>query len=635
MRGSDQPILDALTDAVLALDAEERVTFANRSATTLFGQRREDLEGRPASELLSPAHRRGGNTLFHALVTPEGASPLAPPRLAVLRRGTLEIRQDVFVTPLGHGGLVVTFRGPAEEDAGSATSSAHGPDAETFRAIFEHAPIGIFHFDPAGVITSCNERFVAILGSSKRLLLGLDMRSLPNRALVAELTRALGGVAGLYEGPYQPATGVRESWVRVSFAPLFEGGALMGGVGLVDDLTERKHIEARLAEADRMASLGRLSAGVAHELNNPLTYVRTGVELALREAETLSARAAELGQDAEWRRLHSALQSGLEGIERVREIVAGLKAFSRSDDTPPRRVSLEACADTAVNLAWNEIRHRATLEKSYGGVPPVIGSETRFVQVLVNLLVNAAQAIPVGDRSRHRITVRTFVLPGARVAVEVEDTGRGMTPEVRRHIFEPFWTDKARGEGTGLGLSICHGIISAAGGEIDVRSNPGVGSLFRVVLPEAQGPEAASPPPDAVPRKSLPPSAQKSRVLIVDDEPRLAWTLRMALSDRHDVVVVGGGKEAIGRLLGEEHFDLVLCDLMMPDVSGMDVFEAITQARPELTSRFVFMTGGAFTDRARAFLQDPRVRRLEKPFLIEDVEALIPPPTSAAPSLRA
>jgi signal transduction histidine kinase/CheY-like chemotaxis protein len=475
------------------------------------------------------------------------------------------------------------------------------------------------------VLTSCNDRLVSILGSSKRLLIGLGMRTLPNRALVAELERALSGGHGLYEGPYQPATGVRESWVRVSFGPLLEDGALVGGVGLVDDLTERKHIEARLAEADRMASLGRLSAGVAHEINNPLTYVRTGVELAAREAELLHDALERYGFEAEWRRLRSSLHSCVEGVERVREIVAGLKAFSRSDDAPPKRVSLEACVDTAVNLAWNEIRHRATLEKSYGGVPPVIGSETRLVQVLVNLLVNAAQAIPVGDRSHHKITVRTYALPGSRVAVEVEDTGRGMGPEVLRHIFEPFWTDKARGEGTGLGLSICHGIISAAGGEIDVRSNPGVGSLFRVVLPEAPRGEAeAAPERASAAAKSAPPAQEKSRVLIVDDEPRLAWTLRMALSDQHDVVAVGTGKEAIERLLGGERFDLVLCDLMMPEVSGMDVFEAVTTAHPELTSRFVFMTGGAFTDRARAFLQDPRVRRLEKPFLIEDVEALIP-----------
>jgi two-component system cell cycle sensor histidine kinase/response regulator CckA len=268
----------------------------------------------------------------------------------------------------------------------------------------------------------------------------------------------------------------------------------------------------------------------------------------------------------------------------------------------------------------SHIRQRALVVREYGALPPVLADETRLGQVFLNLLVNAAQAIPEGTPDQHRIVLRTHAGPGGEAIVEVEDTGAGIEQWKLERIFEPFWTDKPVGVGTGLGLSIVHGIVTGMGGEISVRSEPGRGSTFRVVLPARPRPEeaaqAAAPvQPDV--------GARRPRILLIDDEPNLGVTLATGLRDHADLVSVRSGHDGIRVLLGDSGFDLILCDLMMPDLTGMDVFEEIVRQRPALRQRFVFTTGGAVTDRARAFIERMPDHRLDKPFRLEQVEALL------------
>jgi CheY-like chemotaxis protein len=268
----------------------------------------------------------------------------------------------------------------------------------------------------------------------------------------------------------------------------------------------------------------------------------------------------------------------------------------------------------------SHIRPRARLVRDYHPLLAVLADESRLGQVFLNLLVNAAQAIPEGDPERNSIVVRTRQGPGREAIVEVEDTGVGIEPWKMRSIFEPFWTDKPIGVGTGLGLSIVHNIVSGLGGDIQVRSEPGRGSTFRVTFP------VQSKPPPPGPRPAAPAQVQggkRPRVLLVDDEAHLGVTLAVGLRDQADVVPVRSGREAVRTLLADDSFDLVLCDLMMPDLTGMDVFEQVGARRPELRGRFVFMTGGAVTERARKFLEQIPAQRLDKPFRLEQVEALL------------
>ena len=223
--------------------------------------------------------------------------------------------------------------------------------------------------------------------------------------------------------------------------------------------------------------------------------------------------------------------------------------------------------------------------------------------------VNAAQAIPEGAAEHNEVSVATGVGADGRVFVEVADTGRGMSRDVARRIFDPFFTTKAVGEGTGLGLSICHTIVAAHGGEIVVESALGKGSTFKVFLPVTTARPSATPP---VVREAA--RSRRGRVLVVDDDAGVALSLKRILGHEHHVETCTGGRAALDCLASGATFDVILCDLMMPDVSGMDVHTALVKERPELATRLIFMTGGAFTARSREFLANTEQPWMEKPF---------------------
>ncbi|MEI9950406.1 MAG: ATP-binding protein [Pseudomonadota bacterium] len=378
--------------------------------------------------------------------------------------------------------------------------------------------------------------------------------------------------------------------------------------------------ELRRAETERLASLGTLAAGVAHEINNPLSYVLGSLDLGLRELHVL--RLLLQGHPNEELEHVSgavaALDSAREGAERVRNIVRDLMDFSRATPGEGDAVDVEAILDRAIRVAWNEVRHRARLIKRYAGISPVIGDEARLGQVFLNLIMNAAQAIE-GDPSVNEITISTCADQGCAV-VEVSDTGGGIRDQDLARIFDPFFTTKVAGAGTGLGLAICRGIMTALGGEISVSSEPGRGSTFRVVLPFASEESASQRTVAEAPPQEQP---APSRILIIDDEPLLGQTLLYAFKGRHDVSICTSGREALNRLETDANFDLVLCDLMMPDVNGAAVYAIVKRDHPELAERFVFMTGGAFTTRAREFLSQHPGAQLEKPFNITDIEKLL------------
>jgi len=373
------------------------------------------------------------------------------------------------------------------------------------------------------------------------------------------------------------------------------------------------------AETERMASLGTLAVGVAHEINNPLAYVLGSLEIGLRELGDLRTllRGGAGEELALLSGALSALDNARDGAERVRHIVRDLMDFSRGD-MGGEAVDIELVLDQAIRVAWNEIRHRARLVKRYAGISRVSGDAARLGQVFLNLIVNAAQAIE-GEPSANQITISTRNLDGSAV-IEVSDTGPGIEPQHLSRIFDPFYTTKPAGAGVGLGLAICHGIVTALGGEISVSSEAKRGTTFKVVLPFA--------PEDSAARRAVaeaPPESESvpSRILIIDDEPLLGQTLLYAFKGRHDVVICTSGRDALSRLEKDSHFDLVLCDLMMPDVSGSAVYEVVKQSYPHLVRCFVFMTGGAFTERARDFLAKHAGVQLEKPFNIDDIEKLL------------
>jgi CheY-like chemotaxis protein len=265
--------------------------------------------------------------------------------------------------------------------------------------------------------------------------------------------------------------------------------------------------------------------------------------------------------------------------------------------------------------------------KAFAGVPDILGDEGRLAQVFVNLILNASQAIPDDRQGVVRISTTS---EGGRVSICVEDDGVEIGAEDLPYVFEPFFATERRGwapgdpcrpehGGAGLGLAICRNIVTALGGTITVASEPEAGTRFIVTL-QAAGAEAPAEGNRASDRERV---MNRARILIIDDEPLLGQTLRFAFQDKHDVEVAASGREALDRLAVDSNFDLVLCDLMMPDVSGEQVYRVVSEKTPGLLPRFVFMTGGAFTERAQEFLAQFAGRQLEKPFNIDEVELLL------------
>jgi PAS domain S-box-containing protein len=375
-------------------------------------------------------------------------------------------------------------------------------------------------------------------------------------------------------------------------------------LGALVDVSEREEMRTRLALADRMASVGTLAAGVAHEINNPLAYVIANLDYARQHLAT----PAEGGAVKEGE-MPEALKEAREGAERVRLIVKDLKMFSRPDDERMELVDVRRAIDSAAAMAWNEIRHRARLVKEYQLVPSVYANEARLGQVFLNLLVNAAHAIPEGAADRNEIRVRTRLDEQGRIVIEVRDTGVGIPEELRPRILEPFFTTKPVGVGTGLGLSICHSIIKSLGGELRFESEPGRGTMFQVLLH----------PPQEVRRqkgteKPVPQVGRRGRVLLVDDEQMVLNAMKRTLSTEHEVRPFNRAKAALEWLEQGEPWDLILCDLMMPEMTGWEFHAALSQRWPERAGDIVFVTGGAFTDGARDFLGRVTNLRMEKPF---------------------
>jgi two-component system cell cycle sensor histidine kinase/response regulator CckA len=399
--------------------------------------------------------------------------------------------------------------------------------------------------------------------------------------------------------------------VEVIMVPVAYQGSVVP-LAFVRDLSLRKRLEAQLLTADRMASLGRLSASIGHEINNPLAYALGAIDLAQRALDDLASR---IPSEAE--RLAPWLGTARSGIEGVHAIVGNMRALSSGDAERRGPVDLARVLDLCAAMAQPQIRPRARLVKLYEAVPRVHGNEASLGQVFLNLIVNAAEAIPEGDPQGNEIAIALRQKAGGDVVVEVRDTGSGVPDDVRERVFEPFFTTKGGRSGTGLGLSISHHIVTSLGGTISLEPNAGRGSCVQVTLrPSVQAAdEPASAPIDPEP-------AVTSRVLVVDDEPSLVKVIASSLS-QHQVTTAGGGLEALALVRSGASFDVIVCDLQMDDLSGMDLHAHVTREDPLLASRMVFMTGGAVSERARQFVASTECPVLEKPFQVRALDAAI------------
>ncbi len=400
-------------------------------------------------------------------------------------------------------------------------------------------------------------------------------------------------------------------------SPIIESsGALAGVVAVFRDVTEKKSLEQRLTVADRMSSIGTLTAGVAHELNNPLSFVTSNLEFAIAELSRLAA-TAEGRQREDLEEVRVSLRDAAAGAARAAEIIKDMKTFTRAAEvqTAAAPVDVNQVASFAARITGNAIKHRAEMVLDLHADGAVMADEGLLRQVFVHLLTNAAQAIdPANDK---RIITLSSWSDTTTTSVRVSDTGGGIAPEHMQRIFEPFFTTKPVGEGTGLGLSLCHSIITGMGGHILVDSKVGVGTSVTLVMPRSAVTDRSTA--DA----TLPPVAPP-RVLVIDDESLIGAAIRRILTKQGmEVVAVEHGREGVDLLAGGEHFDAVFCDMMMPEYSGVDVYDAVKARAPAMMSRIIFMTGNAFASREHDLFTSTKNVRIEKPFLPADLSAAI------------
>lgn len=379
------------------------------------------------------------------------------------------------------------------------------------------------------------------------------------------------------------------------------------------DLTERRAVEAELAaqrealfQSEKLSALGELLAGVAHELNNPLSVV-VGHAMLLKEMTSdpeIALRLEKIGAAA----------------ERCARIVKSFLAMARQQTAQFQPVDMNEVARTAIEVTGYALRS-ANIEvelKLDAQLPNVCGDAAQLGQVLTNLIVNAEQALEEREGPR-RLTIETAHQPGSEnISIKVADNGPGVAQELRNRIFEPLFTTKELGIGTGIGLALCHRIVETHNGEIALKSSPGDGAIFSIELPiedrhaQTQGQVASS---EKVSRKL--------KVLIIDDELEVADLIEDILSaDRHHCAIANSGIEAL-EAIENARFDVIICDLRMPGLSGQELYGKISEKFPEYRNAIGFITGDTLSQKSRNFLRKVKRPFIEKPVTTEEVRELV------------
>ena len=498
-----QLISGAARDVIVVLDPAGRVTFASAAVERLLGWAPAALLGQPLSarvhgedraaleEVLGAARRGVPGVLQFRMRAPDG------------RHGWVDCSAGPVADGEAAGSCVCVLRDEEERHAARGYADQALVEKERYlRAVFDNALDAMVIVDGESVIVEANPAAERLAGGGRAgvPLLGTALRTIVTPARSIELR-------GAWRRFLQERQLAGRTEIGTASGPRTVEYALVADVlpglhlGVIRDVTELLAMQAALALADRLASMGTVAAGVAHELKNPLAYVGANLEFVQQGLAGLAVRHPDEARALA--PLAEAAAEALVGQQRMQVIVRDLKTFSRDDDSAGAVADVHRVLESCVNMSWSEVKRRATLRKELRAVPPVRISDARLGQVFLNLLINAAQAIPAGDPGRHEVGLATRPLEGGRVEVEVWDTGCGIAPAVRDRIFEPFFTTKRPGEGTGLGLSICRSIVETAGGTIEVESEEGKGSRFRVVLPaaEALAPTASQEvsPADAAP----------------------------------------------------------------------------------------------------------------------------------------
>jgi PAS domain S-box-containing protein len=624
--GPTEQRLQALADAIVEAanmagiglivtpvdDAEPRAIYVSDAAGRVLGFPVEELIERPILSLIAPDERSHVHEISERARRHEPGPTQFETAVCTKDGRRVPVEVSVANTYLDGRRIAVTFVMDITERKLAETALVSSD--LLFRYLIDAAPEAIWILGDDGLCFA-NEAAGRLFGVSTEQVDGrslVDFMHPDEVAVHEERTRLLRRGESVPAHQYR-ARRADGRWLHIevsSMAIEFEDKPAV--LSFARDLTDLKQAEAQLLQGDRLAALGTLAGGMAHAINNPLTYVLLNLEDLSEQLPKLAEQQGFM-QEAVQR-----LKEAHDGAERVAHVVRQMRAFARSESSAAAAIDVREVLDAALALVGNEIRHRGNLVTEYEDVPLVFAAQARLEQALLNLLLHAARALP--DPNVAPPDVRVALRREGENGVLIEVTYA--TPDDHAVEQGPFDPLSSISGSVDAGLAICHGIVTSLGGEMRSVSKRGAGTSFQVLLPAAEWTrKEVSPAPQ--PHPSLAPPSDRARVLVVDDDPGVGKALRLMLEEEHDVTSVTSPREALKLLLADAGFDIVFCDLMMPELSGVDLYQALYLNRPGYERRLVFMTGGAFMPDEASFVAQVKSPIIEKPFDMRRVQSLV------------
>jgi len=610
--------LESAANAIVITDLTGAVVWANPAFSRLTGYGLDEVVGRSLGVLKSGQQAPVFYTeLWETILS----GRVWQGQLVNRRKDGSLYHEEMTITPVRDEEEVVTHFVAIKQDVTERRRAEENLQDlyRLFRSLMENALDIITVVEADGTIRYESPSVERVLGYAPGELVGrnaFDFVPAEDAQRIVELLRGAQGQPGYMaslefrfrhkDGSWRVLEGVGKD---MSQDPIVAGIVVNSR-----DITERKRVEEELQrqresrhQSEKLADMGTLLAGVAHELNNPLAVVM-GYSGMLEQA---------LGDGPHARRAEKIVKAA----DRCVRIVRNFLALARQHRPERKEVRLNQVIEEAVELLAYPLRvDDVEVALRLANDPPVLWADpNQLHQVLVNLITNAHQAMHSAPPPRRLVITSRVDAAGARVSLEVADTGPGIPSEIRQRIFEPFFTTKPEGQGTGLGLSLCRGIVEAHGGAIRVETEPGRGATFIVELPVVAPPAAdrAAGASDAAPVK------RGAAILVVDDEIEVGRLLADLLAvDAHQVDTASNGAEAL-EMLEERDYDLILSDLRMPRLDGPGLYREVEKRHPALLSRFIFITGDTLNAETRGFLEQVTVPSLHKPFDFGQVMAVV------------